>query len=712
MSDEIERYKARYKREKASRKEAEQLLEDKSRELFKLNSSLKELTETLERKVEDRTADLAQARDEAIRLSRVKSDFLANMSHELRTPMNGVLGMLNLLKESDLSPRGQKLVSTASHSGELLLKIINDILDFTKLEADKLEIENVAFTPIELLESVTQPFFTQAQHKRIELITVFPPSLPSTLTGDPTRIQQVISNIISNAIKFTDFGEVVVKAFYQKNRLHVNVTDTGVGIEEHQVDKIFSAFSQADESTTRKFGGTGLGLSICHHLVKLMGGNIEVKSEINQGSTFSVSLPLVSECSSKHFDDSLTCLSNTVVIAAKHPLNQQMLSSLITSWRLGSAEIFGDSEALLTRLEDDDIDLMLIEESIFEDCELLKSFLKEFCNFEVIVLTQNGIANSTLTDFIQLSLPYKQSELYNTIAPIFGLNAISISSKSAFDKIKFKGQHLLLVEDNATNQEVAKEILKLVNLNVTIAENGQQGMDLVKTDRFSLVLMDIQMPVMDGLTATQTIRQLGDKYTELPIIAMTAHSLKGDREKSLDAGMNNHVTKPIDPNILFGVLADYLDYDEINEDRTTENADNNSDNSATAEEHDVPELDGVDIEAALKRMSGNWPLLKKILLMYKKQQCSFVEDFQQEQRQQNPDELVRLTHTLKGSSANVGADKVSAIAKDLETHLKSEIAKASDISQAITSTKIDLLLQQLSEELEVTTNSIASLERE
>ncbi len=734
MSDEIERYKARYRREKASRKEAEQLLEDKSRELYLLNNNLKELTETLEHKVAIRTADLAKARDKAIRLSQVKSDFLANMSHELRTPMNGVLGMLNLLKESDLSIKAEKLVETAAHSGELLLEVINDILDYTKLEADKLSIESIEFTPIELLEGTTQPFFSMAQKKGIELITVFPPELPIALKGDPTRIKQIISNLISNAIKFTEHGEVVVKAQYDNGVFRLVVTDTGVGIPENQIKHIFMAFSQADESTTRKFGGTGLGLSICSSLVKLMDGKIDVQSMPNKGSTFSLDVPLelIALTSDPEKAEEQPSLTNNVIVAAKHPLKQKMLCSLITNWRMGNAEVFSEGESLLSRLENDDVDLMLIEEIIFEEYSHLRGFIKDFCDFKVIVLTNKDDVETKENDFIHMSLPYKQSELYNIIAPIFGLNTISMSSKSAFKSIRFKEQHILLVEDNATNQEVAKEILKLVNLKVTVAENGQQGVDLVKTDKFVLVLMDIQMPVMDGLTATKTIRQMGDKYKDLPIIAMTAHGLPGDREKSLSAGMNDHVTKPIDPKILFGTIAEYLAFEEVEQ-----QGDSNGDDASTnigpvestksslpiaegdSQQNSIDSYGGLDIKSSLKRMNGNATLLKKVLAMYDQQQNAFFDQFNREKQALNIEELVRLAHTLKGSSANVGANNVSAIAKDLECYLKkalpdiddAENGLSNDVEKAISSTKLDLMLSQLKIEIELTTASIQALEK-
>jgi signal transduction histidine kinase/CheY-like chemotaxis protein len=697
--DQVERYKARYQREKAARKEAERLLEEKSMQLFAKNEDLKALANSLEQKVQERTADLEVARDEAIRSAKVKSAFLANMSHELRTPMNGVLGMLHLLDETPLNSRQLKLVRTASKSGKLLLNLINDILDITKLEANKLELEKVAFDPIELMELTIEPFFAQAVDKGIELISQIPPSIPQELLGDPTRIQQIVTNLVSNALKFTESGDVLVQCFYEGKSLSIIVSDSGVGMTEEQQKKIFSAFAQADESTTRKFGGTGLGLNICRHLVALMQGEIKVESTVGKGSSFTVDIPLEIQSKSRVLSASEDFKPITVVVADPHDVNQLIIEECLIYWQVGKVFVASDLEEIeaLFHQTETTVDLLVVDEKLFSDEISLGTFTGKYPSLNVIMFTAVENLKRQTERVTRLTKPIRQSDLYNSVAPLCGLNVRRISRHNALASTRFKEQKILLVEDNVTNQEVAKEILRIANLNVTVAENGQQAIDYLERDTFDVVLMDIQMPVMDGLTATRTLRAKGGKYAEIPIIAMTAHGLKGDREKSLEAGMNDHVTKPIEPPLLFAALAEFI---EVEVQQSPEPA-----QPTVSESLDITELPGIDMEQAMERVVGNGPFLKKILLSFKQQNDNFLDEVSKSLSISGWDVAIRHAHTLKGSAGNLAALALADRAGELEDKLKQ--AKLANQQPNLTSFEPELT--RLQAELESVLNGIAGL---
>ncbi len=627
MSDQIEKYKARANREKEARKQAEKILELKSLELYQSNLELKQLTKTLEQRVQERTSELQKAHDEAVKLAQVKSEFLANMSHELRTPLNGVLGMLTLLKNTELSNKQNKLVSTATNSGELLLALINDVLDFSKLDNDKLELEEIEFNPIELIQLTCEPLASEAISKNIELIYLLSPDTPSLLRGDPTRIKQVITNLVSNALKFTKQGEVIISAMFDSNELTIAISDTGIGMTEEQLDKVLDKFSQANESTTRKYGGTGLGLSICKSLIDLMSGMLVISSEHGKGSCFEIRLPLqaVSTEVSQTFPNNIG--TQKVLLIFSHEQLLDYVEILLTHWTFDQVEKTSSFDIAKELLDIDMYDVVIVGQKIqLETYEDVFQVIREHnAECQIISYWEAGTATTNQDNHIMLHLPIKQSDLYDAL--VLKINP-EISS-SVMDNIAAQGNYhnspVLVVEDNLVNQQVIKELLSLFNCQITLANNGQEAIDKVQKDNFKLIFMDIQMPVMDGVTATQAIQELGGTYASLPIVALTAHNLPGDKDKSIAAGMQDHITKPIEINELKRVLNKYL---EAEMDLESEGI-----NIQSAGAKQYP---GLCIEEAMERVLGNTDLYIRIAQEFTKVTKVHLQELETSIRKQRP----------------------------------------------------------------------------
>ncbi|MFO1388559.1 ATP-binding protein [Cellvibrio sp.] len=566
MTDELELYKRRYEREKRAREQAEELLETKSAELYRLNEALTNLTAELEQKVLDRTLELQKARDLAIANNEAKSLFLANMSHEIRTPMNGILGVIYLLESSELTEHQRHLLGTAKESGELLLSIINDILDVSKIEAGELTLEHINFSITDIIKNVTENFLVAAQQKGLTLHCDIDAQIPTEMEGDPTRVRQVLYNLISNAIKFTPQGSVKVSAkLCTDQTIEISVSDTGIGIAEDKIAHIFSPFTQADDSITRKFGGTGLGLAICSHLTKAMGKEIRALSIPGKGSTFRFWLDIKSA-----------------------------------------------NEAHPKSIE--------------------------------------GLGKAT---------PH------------------------------FSGALIMLVDDNAVNREIGSEILRAQGLIVDCFEDGSMALQAISKKPYQAVLMDVQMPVMDGLRATREIRALGGNFSQIPIIAMTAHARKEDIEKSLNAGMNAHLTKPIEPQKIFALLEQW-----ISKKQTPTSSNTPEETEACKQDKPAPTIECatqtntrtqplqandfiyIDILDALARTNQNHELLTKVLLMFLKTHSDDGEKLITCLNNNHYEQIKAIAHKLKGSSASIGAKKVSLAASELE-----QACKTSDYAQ-------------------------------
>jgi two-component system sensor histidine kinase/response regulator len=540
-------------------------------------------TEQLETEIIERKAhaeELRRARTVAEDASRVKGEFLANMSHEIRTPMNGVLGMLDLLGATALTPEQSELTDTARHSADGLLTIIDDILDFSKIEAGKLELESIAFDPAQIVEEVVALLAARAHAKGLEIVSFTQQALPKRVRGDPNRLRQVLLNLVGNAIKFTERGEVLVRVESIGQSagvpsLRFRIVDTGIGISEQACGRLFQPFMQADGSTTRRFGGTGLGLSISRRLVELMGGEITVASEPGSGSTFSFTAHLPEVAGSEELTPMPEKLGTLkVLIVDDNATNRFILEHHLAAWGIPHASV-ADADRALATLDDAaangrSFDLVLLDMQMpgTDGLELSRRMSADPRHYAVkrILLTSSGTvaaADLSAAGVDQAhSKPVRAVRLLNTIIDLMvpskhrGTPPVSAQHASVVTP-DYRQASVLLVEDNAINRKVALGILKRFGINAIVARDGVEACAAVAAQRFDLVFMDCQMPRMDGFEATASIRQRERESgkSRVPIVAMTANAMEGDREQCLAAGMDNYVTKPVKIDSLATILA-------------------------------------------------------------------------------------------------------------------------------------------------------------
>ncbi|MBU2955466.1 hybrid sensor histidine kinase/response regulator [Marinobacter sp. F3R08] len=521
-------------------------------QLRNAKSAMKNYSTELEQEVADRTREISEknealqrgnralvkAKEDAVRRARARANFLASMSHEIRTPLNGVLGMLGLAIEGELDPAQRNRIEIALNAGESLLGLLNDILDISKVEAGKLNLENIPFSVRHLIEECSTLHAQQARNKHIHLVTDIDSDLPEDFLGDPTRVRQVLNNLLSNAIKFTDEGSVNIRAAYSGGSLSIDVVDTGIGMSDDGLHRIFSPFSQADIDTTRLYGGTGLGLTLCRQLVERMHGQIRVDSQKGRGTHFTVTLPLpVYEASGDHtrprMDTRLTKIGVAMAIPQDNP-HRAAIEAQLKNWGIPIRDASRHPNGILLALAD------------IKDEETL-ALAADWKGAGVVLADPTGVMPPAKGQTQHLSLPLRRHELLRCLGRAAGLvtrdNEFQTPTKQTRQTSLESPLKILLVEDNQVNQLVASNLLKNLGHRTDHAENGLQALQALEQTHYDLVLMDCQMPVMDGYKATQKIRQ-NPEWKDLPIIAVTANVMQGDREDCLASGMNDYVTKP------------------------------------------------------------------------------------------------------------------------------------------------------------------------
>ncbi len=650
----------------------------------------------------EQTEQLRQAKDAAESATRTKSMFLANMSHEIRTPMNAVIGLAYLALKTELSAKQRDYLNKIHQAGTSLLGIINDILDVSKIEANQLKLEHIAFNLDDVLANLSVMSSQRANEKGLELLFDIAPDIPRSLFGDPLRLGQILINLVSNAVKFTEQGYVHLRVRQQARdddqlTLQFTIRDTGIGMTPEQTSRLFQAFTQADGSTTRRFGGTGLGLTIARHLVEQMGGTIQVKSEPNVGSEFSFAIQLTANqiMNEKRrlipgaitglrvlvVDDNAVACDILLAALQQLPLHAEAVTSANQAWlRLQQANQEGTPfHLLMTDWQMPEMNGLVLAQHARELPIPPRMVLVTAFSYDDIQQEAKAVGFESF-----LTKPISQSQVVDCLMRLFA--PPQGETMAVFEHLvlpQFRQANVLLAEDNPINQQIAVEMMIASGIRTDVAANGHEAMSLLfshEPTHYDLVFMDLQMPGLDGHEATLAIRA-DARFQQLPIIAMTAHALQDERERCLAEGMNDHIAKPIDPQLFYKLLSHYLVH-KLSGSRQ------NPSSNATLQ----LQLDGLDSQTALQRVNGNQTLYLQLLQQFCHEQGGIPARIRDLLAQQQPTIAKPLAHSLKGVAANIGAIAVS----DLAAQLEKALSHSTDMAGLLVMTnQLDGALQQL-----------------
>jgi signal transduction histidine kinase/ligand-binding sensor domain-containing protein/DNA-binding response OmpR family regulator/HPt (histidine-containing phosphotransfer) domain-containing protein len=651
-------------------------------------------TTELELAVETRTAELAQAKEQAEAASRTKSRFLANMSHEIRTPLNAITGMTTLALKTELSEQQRGFLNQVRSSAHHLVELIEDILDLSKIEADRMRMQSVSFDLDDVMTELASIVSPKANEKGIEMVFASVKEVPRALVGDPLRLKQILLNLTNNAVKFTDCGEIVLRVELVSAEtglilLRFSVRDTGIGISQEYIPSLFESFSQADGSMTRRYGGTGLGLAISKRLVGMMQGEIWVESEVGRGSTFSFTAGFGSPTEEEHRarrqpDEGLR--GHRILVADDNEYSRAAFEEMLVSFSFEAVTVSSGYEAITAldeaRRQGCPFQLAILDWKIpgLDSIETAIRVRKSGDDGMAIILVTaydiedvSSVAEEAGVDLV-VPKPVSMSTLLDSVMTVLGVEgspAVHMPEEVETPEVRFvDGTRVLLVEDNEINREVALGLLVSVGLEVTTAINGVEAIRALGASDYDAVLLDVQMPVMDGLEATRAIRSdLG--LPSLPIIAMTAHAMAGDRERFLGAGMNDYVAKPVDETVLFAVLSRWLPVDRSVVDSGT---------GPLPAAPPFPDLPGIDVTAGLRLSGDDRQLYAKLVRQFCVQNEGVIQEVRSALHRDEASLALEILHTLKGSSATVGAKDVAAAAAAAESAIKAPGESAAELA--------------------------------